>query len=386
MNKTITIFFLFLCSSLAFGQIQSSFVVQRWDIENTDIESISFIRVDSTRVSQSTALEYKEFVVLLDLPIVESSIRKEKNFKKEIELGDKFLSFIKEYYNKPVKFVLVSHWHAHSISGIVPFLEKEIDFYMTSHNWNEALRDGLLPKEYYTSDYEKNIHFINKDTVMLADEKFPIDVLYLDSINYSVKPTKDFLVYYLPNINTLYVSCKVLIKEIDYSKYQIAEYSDRLLDIKKVINEKHLTVDNLIRLYYAKSPEFVVPYKYIEDIIKKGKSWNEIIEYFTNMDLGWVQNNQNSLLRYTIETELHPNLLRLVVYECLKQEQFDKAVILAQILCDYRPNNAFYINALGESYYRKGDLQKAMYYDALLKTMSSKYGINQWKTNIINTK
>ncbi len=385
MNKIITLILLLLCGNRIFGQSQFSFVVQKWDIESPYIESIAFVRFDSTSVSQSTVLEYKNFVLLLDLPAISSSLRKEKNFEKETELGSKFLSFIEEYYNKSIKSVLVSHWHAHSISGIVPFLEKGVNFYITPYNWYEALRDGALPIDHYKADYEKRIRFIDKDTVLLSESNFPIEVLYMDSIKYSGKPTKDYLVYYLPRISTLHASCKVLIKEIDHSKYATVEYSDRLLDIQKVIREKNLTVNNVIRLYFSKSPDFVIPYRQIEDIIRNGKSWDEMIEYFVNMDLSRMQQNQDSLLRYAIETELHPSLLRLAVYECIKQEQFAKAVTMAQILCNYKPNNAFYINALGESYYRKGDYEVAMYYDAFLKTMSNEYGIEQWKKNSIKT-
>lgn len=385
MNKIIALTLLLLCGGWIFGQSQSSFVVQKWDIDSPDIESIAFVRFDSTRVSQSTILEYKDFVVLLDLPAIASSLRKEKNFETETEFGRTFLSFIEEYYSKPIKLVVASHWHAHSISGIVPFLEKRVNFYITPYNWSEALRDGVLPLDYPKADYEEHIRFIDKDTVLLSESNFPIEVLYMDSIQYSGKPTKDYLVYYLPRISTLHASCKVLIKEIDHSKYATVEYSDRLLDIQKVIREKHLKVDNVIRLYFSKSPDFVVPYRQIEDIIRNGKSWNEMIEYLVNMDLSRMQQNQDSLLRYAIETELHPNLLRLAVYECLKQEQFDKAVTMAQILCNYRPNNAFYINALGESYHRKGDHEVAMYYDELLKAMSNEYGIEQWKKNAMKS-
>lgn len=385
MNKIITLILLLLCGSWIFGQSQSSFVVQKWDIGSPDIESISFVRFDSTRVSQSTVLEYTDFVVLLDLPAIRASQRKEENFEKEAEYGRKFLSFIEEYYNKSIKFVLVSHWHAHSISGIVPFLEKGVNFYITPYNWHEALRDGVLPIDYPKADYEGHIRFIDKDTVLLSESNFPIEVLYMDSIQYSRKPTKDYLVYYLPSISTLHASCKVSIKEIDYSKHATVEYSDRLLDIQKIIREKHLTVDNVIRLYFSKSPDFVIPYRQIEEIIRNGKSWDEMIEYLVNMDLSWMQQNQDSLLCYAIETELHPNLLRLAVYECIKQEQFDKAVTMAQILCNYKPNNAFYINALGESYYNKGDYEVAMYYDELLKAMSSEYGFEQWKKNSTKT-
>lgn len=144
MNKIITLILLLLCGNRIFGQSQFSFVVQKWDIESPYIESIAFVRFDSTSVSQSTVLEYKNFVLLLDLPAISSSLRKEKNFEKETEFGSNFLSFIEEYYNKSIKSVFVSHWHAHSISGIVPFLEKGVNFYITPHNWHEALRDGVL--------------------------------------------------------------------------------------------------------------------------------------------------------------------------------------------------------------------------------------------------
>ena len=127
-------FSLLLFSNSVFGQSETSFIVQKWETNHPGIESISFVRTDSSSVSQSTVLEYADFVVLLELPAVESAIRKEKNFKKETEAGNKFLTFIESYYKKPVRFVLVSHWHSHSISGVIPFLEKGVTFHITSYN------------------------------------------------------------------------------------------------------------------------------------------------------------------------------------------------------------------------------------------------------------
>lgn len=371
-------FSLLLFSHSVFGQSETSFIVQKWEVNHPGVESISFVRTDSSNVSQSTVLEYADFVVLLELPAVESAVRKEKNFKKETEAGNQFLTFIESYYKKSVRFVFVSHWHSHSISGIVPFLEKGVKFHITSYNWNEALKDGTLPNDSLQKAYSKQIVFIEKDTALLTETDFPINVFYLDSL-YERKPTKDYMIYYLPKIKTLHASCMVAVKEIDYDQYEVIEYNDRLLDVRKVIQEKGLSVEHVIRLSFKKSPYYVIPYRDIEDMIRKGKSGGEMIAHFVSIDLNWLQSHQDSLLRYTVQTDLHPNLLRLAAYECLKQRNFDKALIFAKILCNYKPNHAFYVDVIGECYYHKGEEEMATYYDKLIKGMSDKYGIEQWK-------
>src|SRR5687768_6282961 len=72
--------------------------------------------------SKSTIIEFDKFVALLEVPIKNEG-GGATNLKDHSFGGKKVIASIEKYFpNKPLKYLLHSHWHPHSISSVKPFL------------------------------------------------------------------------------------------------------------------------------------------------------------------------------------------------------------------------------------------------------------------------
>jgi mRNA degradation ribonuclease J1/J2 len=115
---------------------QSNLIINKY-------ENISFVSLDTLGKNQCTIIEYNDFIVIIELPIAEWELT--DNGTSKVEL---FASFLNENFtNKPVKYILCSHWHLHSLSSIDYFIEKGAKVIVTTNNWNESTKRKLISSE-----------------------------------------------------------------------------------------------------------------------------------------------------------------------------------------------------------------------------------------------
>jgi len=89
-------------------------------------KEISFVRTDSTHGSQSTIIEYPDFLVVIELPMINEGGGRSTNLVEDIPKSERFLNYLKEEYNnKPIKYVMTSHWHCIACRASHRFLTRE---------------------------------------------------------------------------------------------------------------------------------------------------------------------------------------------------------------------------------------------------------------------
>lgn len=346
-------------------------------------KNISFVRTDTIHGSQSTVIEYPNFLVVIELPMIDKGADRSVNLVQDIPRAESFLNYLKkEYNNKTVKYVLSSHWHLHSLSGITPFFNQGAILVAAKTNWEYSVKNGLFGNT-DTKTLEKQVIQISKDTTLLNNTNFPISVLFLDE-TYSHKPTKDYLFFYMPKNKCIHASCMCAMAEIDFKQRPEFIYNDRVTDLEKAIKLRNLDVENLFKLTAEldkdkKSYRLPVFKKsYFEEFKQRGKPMEEIVKGYSNFELGYLQTSKDSILHTLITKKISPQVINSTVYACIKNKEFLKAIEWAQILNIYKIGDESFMDTMGEAYYNAGDFIMAQQISSRLTELNPKF-INQFK-------
>lgn len=363
------------------GQSKDSFI---WREHS---KNIAFITMDSVHTSQTTVIEYPKFLVLIELPFMDFGADKSTDFKEDTETAERLITFLKKRYSKPVKYVLSSHWHLHSLSGITPFFKEGAKLVAAKSNWAYSVNSGLVGDK-SVKYFSKNVVGITRDTTLLAKTDFPIDVVYLDS-SYAYKPTNDFLFFYFPKSKTLHTACMCALTEVNLETRKGFTYSDRLTDLNRSINTRNLNVEHIIKLgRFEKSDTYLPPvfnYSYLQKFMQAGKPMHVAVKQFTDLKLTELLQKKDSLIQLAVQANTSPQIINQAVYNFLKIKDYERAVAMANLLILFKPNDPNYIDTLGEAYYAMGNTVLANYYNDLLLKINSSFegGIKTWEHNKI---
>ncbi len=372
MKKTALLLFVSMaCMCLYAASPAPNFILNKYSPE------LSFVVMDTVHGAQSTIIEYPQFLVLIEVPVIDEGGGKSKNLNEDSLLAAQYKDFLQKNFNgKPVKYILSSHWHLHSLSGVTPFTSGGTKIITTAGNWRYATANNLLAAR-HLSTIRPSIIQVSSDTLILPKSEYPIKVLYLDT-SYHHKPTKDYLFFYLTKQQYLHGSCMAAIGKDDFSRTGNYVYNGRLIDLYRNINEHKLQVRKVIRLgreAYARGNFVPGIYEYadVERFIMNGKSADLIIEPLKKMSTEQIKLQTDTLLHYMKRSGLSPGMLNALAYEYMAIRQFEKAVVLTQLLNIYYPGEKDFIDSMGEAYYFKGDL-------VLAKRISDLLGRNdhQW--------
>ncbi|MCA6428954.1 MAG: hypothetical protein IM613_05915, partial [Cytophagales bacterium] len=340
--KHFTIFTLWLVATLVYSQPKHTFTRTSFSKE------ISFIRFDSAQAAQSTVIEYPKFLVVIELPMIEEGAGRSTNLEEDIPKAEKYLSYLEEEYRKPVKYVLSSHWHLHSLSGITPFFNNGAKLVVAKTNWKYSLDNGLLNSQ-DVSKFNKQVVSITRDTTLLSDTKNPIDVLFLDK-SYTFKPTKDYLFFYLPASKTMHASCMCAMANIDFKQRPEFVYNDRVSDLEKAIATRKLKVENLIKLSaeYDKETKAYKPVtftnSYFSEFKQRGTPLHVVVKNYSRCSLEKLTRQRDSILHHLVDRKISLGIINSAVYDCIREKQFINAVEWARLLNLYSVGDNSYID------------------------------------------
>lgn len=372
-----TLLIAFVASTSLFAQSEKQFS------RNIFSKEISFIRTDTTHGSQSTVIEYPEFLVVIELPMIDEGGGRSTNLVQDIPKAEQFLSYLKkEFEDKPVKYVLSSHWHLHSLSGITPFFNQGAILVAAKTNWEYSIKNGLF-EETDTKILEKQVLQVSKDTLLLRNSNFPISVLFLDE-TYSNKPTKDYLFFYMPKNKCIHASCMCAMNEIDFKQRPEFIYNDRVTDLDKAIKSRNLDVDYLFKLtaeFDKDKKVYKIPVfnkSYFEEFKQRGSPMAGIVKGFVNYELTFLQTSKDSILHNLVSRKISSQVVNSIVYACIKQKEYLKAVRWAQILNLYHIGETNFMDTMGEAYYNAGDFVMAQHISNQIAGLNPKMP-NQFK-------
>ncbi|MFK7774196.1 MAG: hypothetical protein AB8F94_18755 [Saprospiraceae bacterium] len=352
--------------------------------------NISIITTWSVRSAQCAVVEYPDFLVIHEITEIPNVKNAQDSKKEDDDKVNPLLGFIDSIYlRKPIKYILNSHHHRHSLSTITPFLEKGAKLVTSKENLKIYNERGLFGSK--TSEgYSESIIQISSDTVLLAETKNPIEVLYLKKSDYGSIPTETFLFFYYPNQKLLAASCMVHLT--DFNKkygYKGLVYNDRLIDANKIIVAKNLKVEKTLQLFrlrfendIRKPPIFSM--SYFQNVLKHSWHRRDLAKHFQNMSYEELTTNKDSLLNYLGENDIYYTVLNQAVYLSIEKKEYQKAVAIAQILIIYEPGKLNEIDTLGEAYYNNGQMEMAQHYDKVIKRSKEKtegLGLKEWEIN-----
>ncbi len=366
-------------SHAGYAQKDATFLAQTYE------PGLSFVVMDTLHGAQSTVVEYADFLVVLEMPMIDEGGGKSKNLDEDTLRAARFREFLLQRYpGKPVRYILSSHWHLHSLSGVTPFIRNGAQVVTTRSSWQYATANGLLAPHNLAAA-TKNVLLVTKDTVLLPKSSNPIRVLYLDS-TYTHKPTKDYLFFFLTRQGYLHGSCMAALGASDLSRTESTVYSPRIIDFHRALTERNLPVKKVIRLGREKYTKGVFEpgiyaFADVHSFIDNGKSPDAVLEPFKRLSCAYIRQQTDSVLSVFMSNRLPPELLNDAVYQFIARKDYDKALVFAQLLTLYYPGDLDFMDTFGEAYYRKGDVVAAKRISKILLMRDPKwaFGLPEWE-------
>lgn len=370
---SISIIFLLHIQSII-GQEDQPFLYTKGDGD------VSIITIAGTNC---TVVEYPEFLVLHEIPSQPG-----QTSYTEFEKADPFIAFIDSVYqNKPIKYVLNSHSHTHSLAIIKPFLDNGTQLVTAQENI-PIYEEREMFGDTTSLKYMESIIAVSSDTVLLSNTQNPIEIFHLKKSEYENMPTETFMFFNYTKQNLLNVSCMLTLEDC-HEKYGFAgkTYTKRFSDTQKIIEDRKIQAHATTQLYglrtendKQKLPAFSL--SHLQNVLKHGREQSEFSDYLKNLTNGEITMKRDSLIEYFIEDRVYPSMISRTIHNLIKEKRYERAVIIAQMNALYRPHSPEVFNTLGEAYFNNGQTAIANYYDKVVERLApdnDKFGIEIWE-------
>ena len=328
-----------LFSSAAFAQSKIS--------EVKKIDSNIFLIWFDQYENKSIIAEFDKYLILVEFPQNDS-------------VSNDIIKKAKELFpKKPIKFVLHSHHHSHSISSFDPFLKlTNATLLTTKYNLQEIInvtKDSIALRK-------RNI--IYDSTYVIKDKINEVVCYNILQSNYSV-PTKEYQVFYFPNQQMMISGC-LFNKPKAY--YEIV--NARKPAFKKFITEHYIKANTFIPTNTSRANGFedICTAEMLDSALVKGINPNHFMDNFQLKNFEYLESKMDSL-----ETEFRM-IPRSFDYNVLAnglrniRKDYNRAIIIYKVLSRIYPdeNELFYF--IGECNESKGAKIEAMaYYNKYLE-------------------
>lgn len=361
----------FVFTQFVSGQEKQDFLLTKGE------NNVSIITMGSLSSVHSTVFEYPDFLVLHEIPQIPTEKKEQESDEIDDPKSNRLIAFIDSIYlNKPIKYILNSHSHSHSLSTIMPFIAIGAKLVTSKENMGIYNKRGLFGEK-TSAAFSESIIQISADTVLLADTENPIEILYLKKSDYRSIPTATFLFFNFPEQKLLAASCMVHLTDFNEKYgYKGLVYNDRLTDANKIIADKNLEVESTLQLFrmryengLRKPPIF--PMSHFQNVLEHSWHRRDLSEHFQNMSYETLNSKKDSILNFLGENDIYYTVLNQAVYSLFDKKEYQKALAIAQILIIYEPGRLNEIDTIGEAYFNNGQLDMAKHYDGILKRLKS---------------
>lgn len=378
MKKTIYILLLLLPLTII---AQTAFTQNK--IEKIQ-DGIYFMYFDTSsikkEITKSTIIEFKDFIALIDMPIVQEG-GGAKNLKDHYEEGNQIIETLKIYFpKKPLKYILSSHWHPHSISSVLPFIKNKTILITTKLNF-EKIKEFVDSTTY--NQYKKYIFFVENDSFIIEDKTNKIVIYRITQKDYPSVPTKDFLYFYFPKYNIFNSACMYwrLNTQIDGREL----IYDRLFDLNKFLTQKKIQPSNFTRYVEDAKTNGLIPFNALTDVLKNGISKEEVRNTFLPIKENMSEEECNLIIKKLIEHKIPNSIINTQVYEYLNDKKLKNALSLAKIQTLINPADANVWDTYGEVLYFNGEVELATYFAKQSQLINPNFndgGEKVWKEDL----
>jgi hypothetical protein len=343
-------------------------------------DGLWFMYYDSSK-SKSTVVEFDAFLAMIEVPVKDQG-GNARVLEEHAEGGEKALRTLRERFpSKPLRYVIHSHWHPHSISSVKPFLENGTTLVTTRENF-ARLREFVDSAT--AAGHAGRIAFVEGDSLVIEAPGNRIVVHRFTQKEYPNAPTADYLYSYLPKYNYLHCSCM-------YNKWTGGPVEGRELltgreeDIGRFLEARGLAPASLIRLTVEKEGmNDLQPYEGLKDVLAHGISAGALTDRYLALDERTIRTSRDSLLAAIARDNIPASVINRAVYAAVERDETGKAAELAALQAMARPSDANAWDTLGEVLWIRGDTLMARHYGEQAKAISPAFtggGEGEWKKN-----
>ncbi|MBS1779383.1 MAG: hypothetical protein JST70_08650 [Bacteroidetes bacterium] len=333
-------------------------------------------------ITKSTVVEFKDFIVLMEMPISTDGAGATNLTDHSADGEVVFAALKKKFPNKPLKYVLSTHWHPHSISSVIPFISRGITVVTTEKNY-KRISEYIDSATY--AKYGKYIHFVGDEEFSIKDKSNSIIGYRIDRKDYPHIPTEDFVFYYLPKYNFLHTSC------------MFQRFKDYRVMGKEMISVRAEDVHQFIEEHKMSPACFITTDTWYDDgsglssgdtltaMYQKGITMTALENVLMQMDGNFLVNNSDSVIRYITDNSIPISIVNSAVYTCLKKHDLDKALAIARIQALISPSNPNSWDTYGEVYWFMGDKKMAKRYEKQCKLINKEFtlgGEASWEKDL----
>ncbi len=346
-------------------------------------DGLYFMYFDSTstkrHITKGTIVEFQDFIVLLEASISDHKTSKDSLIDHTAE-GEKILLSLQKYFpGKPLKYVISSHWHPHSIGSVLPFISKGITLVTTKSNF-ERLSDFTDSGDY--SQYYKNIKFVDADSLIIEDESNSITAYKISKDSYPSLPVNDFLFFHLPRYN--YMHCSCMYQRFPTYLVDGREFdSPRVADVNKFLAAKHISPASLISIYQLwDSENGLIPGDTLKAVMQHGIAPKEIEDYLLNNISDDSGIKQDKFIKEIMARRIPKYMINRLIYKLLMQKELEKALALAKVQTMLTPSDPNVWDTLGETYYFLGEYDLAKKYGGMCLIINKEFTVGgepAWK-------
>ena len=297
--------------------------------------------------------------------------------------GENVMLALKTYFpHKPLKYIISSHWHPHSISSVTPFITKGVTLITTRNNFKKI--SGFVDSATYLK-YRNNIMFMEDDSMVLKDKTNSIIIYKCKQSEYPYLPTEDFLYSYIPKNKCMQTSC--MYQRINGSKVRGKEMvSGRAENLFQFVQSIQLTPQYyLCTEVYDDDQNGMIAADTLQALLRNGIGMMSLESELLNMSEETLAAKNDSLLK---EYVLHPMPLSIInraVYTALKNKELKRAMALAKLQALLNPADPNSWDTYGETLYFSGDFKMAKRYELASKRIDKNYsdgGEKIWKQDL----
>jgi tetratricopeptide (TPR) repeat protein len=332
--------------------------------------------------AKSTIIEFEKFVALLEVPIKNEG-GGARNLKDHTFGAQKAIASIEKYFpKKPIKYVLHSHWHPHSISSVKPFLEIGATLISTRTNF-ERIKEFLDSAS--VVKYRKQIQFVDSDSLVIKDKTNSIVAYRFLQAEYKSTPAKEYLYFYFPKYFALHSGCM-------YYKWAGDPVdgrdiiTDRQNDLNRFIINRKLTVNNFVRINGDKDlPGCLMKGDDFQRQVATGITTTDINELYFSIGTSILNQKQDSIVQLIKSKKIPISILNSNVYSNLRRKDFERALAFAKLQILINPSDANAWDTLGEVNFFMGRTELANVYHTQSIKIEPTFtagGVTSWERSL----
>ncbi len=346
-------------------------------------ERLYLMRFDSTSgkptVTKSVVVEYDDYVALLEMPVATGG--GSGRLSDHPDGGEAVLQALAARFpSKPLRYVLSSHWHPHSLSSMAPFITRGITVITTRKNFvrlSEMVDSATLAR------YGANIRFVENDSMALDGPGNSIIAYRFDKAAYPNVPTEDFLYFYLPKYGCLHCSCMFQRLGPLRGKELI---SSRVEDLERFIRVKGLDPRYLVTTdTYWDDSSGMVPGDTLRRMLDRGLRMSSIDDEIRSIDEETLLRNSDSIIKGLMNDGIPASYLNRAVFAMVERKNLRKALALARLQALLTPADPNAWDTFGEIYYFLGETRLAKRYEAQSRRIDKSFtigGEEAWKKDL----